>query len=199
VQLPFLTVDTIMPGQDYLATEARNLGFTHQGFVSTNGLRVSEEVRSLCESNSCGKYGRNWMCPPAIGDLESLEARVRSFGRACVVQYVDTIEDSFDFEGMQRIADAFDEKLRSLRTKARDWFRDHGAGDTLTVGAGACRYCEECSYQSGEACIAPSEALSSVEAYGFNVKPIVEMAGLSYMNGHNTVSYVGLVFFGGGE
>jgi FKBP-type peptidyl-prolyl cis-trans isomerase 2 len=38
--------------------------------------------------------------------------------------------------------------------------------------------------------------ISSPEAYGMNVKDLVEKCGMSYINGKNTVSYVGMILFG---
>ena len=177
---------------EVLDSLAEQIGFSYHGRIGTEGLRVSEEVRGLCASNSCGHYGKNWMCPPGVGELPELEASVRGYRSCYVVQYVGTIEDSFDFEGMQEVARSFDQKVRELREKLRVRTDE----EFLVLGAGPCTYCEECAYVRGEPCIDPKEALASVEAYGFNVQRIVESAGLSYINGTNTVSYVGVVLYG---
>jgi hypothetical protein len=38
-----------------------------------------------------------------------------------------------------------------------------------------------------------------VEAYGIDVMALEKSAGIPYYNGKNTVSYVGLILFDGGE
>lgn len=185
-----MTDSTITP--DLLDQLAGESGFTHHGRIETDGLRVSKEIRALCASNTCGNYGKNWMCPPGVGELPELEATVRGYRYCHVLQYVGTIEDSFDFEGMQEIARDFDRRVRELRARLRTQTDE----EFLVLGAGPCTHCADCTYLQGEPCRDPEEALSSAEAYGFNVKKIVESAGLSYINGTNTVSYVGVVLYG---
>ncbi|MHC6180562.1 DUF2284 domain-containing protein [Clostridium sp. JNZ X4-2] len=55
--------------------------------------------------------------------------------------------------------------------------------------------CERCTYLDGEDCRCPDRALSSVEAYGIDVISLEKDVGISYYNGPNTVSYVGLILF----
>ena len=54
----------------------------------------------LCESNACGNYGRSYMCPPDVGEVETLMGRLKDYRLALVYQTVGTLEDSYDFEGM---------------------------------------------------------------------------------------------------
>ena len=42
--------------------------------------------RSLCEANSCGVYGKNWMCPPCVGEIDPLIARAKGYLVAVVYQ-----------------------------------------------------------------------------------------------------------------
>jgi len=61
------------------------------------------------------------------------------------------------------------------------------------LSAGACSVCETCTYPAGKPCRFPNQAISSLEAYGIDVANLIARSGLSYMNGPNTVSYVGLI------
>ena len=48
----------------------RACGFTHFADLDPSKIQLLDEVRQMCEVNSCGMYGRNWACPPACGMLE---------------------------------------------------------------------------------------------------------------------------------
>lgn len=41
----------------------------------------------------------------------------------------------------------------------------------------------------------PDRAMSSLEAYGVNVSELAVQCGMRYINGENTVTYFGAVFF----
>lgn len=51
-------------------------GFTHTAPLDPGTLELLPEVRDMCAENSCGKYDKNWACPPACGTLE--ECREKS-------------------------------------------------------------------------------------------------------------------------
>ena len=48
----------------------------------------------------CGNYGRIYMCPPDIGDIHALMAKVKAYEQAVLYQSIGEIDDPFDFEGM---------------------------------------------------------------------------------------------------
>ena len=63
------------------------------GVAAVEDIDFQPEFRKLCESNACGMFGRSWMCPPLVGE----------------------VEDSYDFEGMM----AAGEKMNRLTTQVR--------------------------------------------------------------------------------
>jgi predicted metal-binding protein len=69
-------------------------------------------------------------------------------------------------------------------------------GEKLALSAGACSICETCTYPDGEPCRLPEKAMASLESYGIDVAQLIASSGLSYNNGPNTVSYVGVILFG---
>ncbi|MEG0379991.1 MAG: DUF2284 domain-containing protein, partial [Eubacterium sp.] len=38
--------------------------------ILTQQIKITEDVRKACEDNVCGNYGKNYMCPPSVGDLD---------------------------------------------------------------------------------------------------------------------------------
>ena len=58
-----------------------------------------------------------------------------------------------------------------------------------------CKICKECTYPDGEECRFPDKAVASVEAYCIDVNALVTSCDIPYINGPNTVSFVGLFLF----
>ena len=50
--------------------------------IETRDIRFDPAFRADCERNACGYYGACWMCPPDVGDIETLIARAKSFEHA---------------------------------------------------------------------------------------------------------------------
>ena len=155
--------------------------------VEKSKLVFSDEVRKMCEINSCRQYGRTWMCPPGVGEIAAWKERMFGFKHAFLFSYVGTLEDSFDYESMVRIKAEFGQiivKIRRLMEEANAQF--------LIFGAGGCQLCEQCTYPDAP-CRRPEEATPSVEACGLFIAEMAEPCGLNYINGPNTVTYFGLV------
>lgn len=168
---------------------AISAGATHVRAAQQEYFLTRPSVLASCEANACGKYGRCWMCPPKIGTLDELSARLQCYATGLLIQNVATLEDSWDFEGMDAAMRAHNTMIRTLGAQVRATFPD---AEVLPLGCGSCGYCEKCCCPDTP-CRFPDQAISSVEGYGMDVKALVESCGLHYINGVNTVSYVGLI------
>ena len=168
---------------------ATEMGATHARTVTDRKyLEVKQSVRDACLANACGKSGRSWTCPPYGGELDELGSLMLSYNNVVLIQYIAALEDSWDFEGMTDAAKKHNDILRELRRRLA-----LKGIENLTLGCGGCGFCEKCTCPD-DPCLFPDEALGSVEGYGLDVKALVESVGLQYINGVNTVSYVGAVF-----
>jgi len=170
-----------------LAAAAVSMGFTRAAPVDLTRLKMGDaaSVRALCESNACGCYGANWMCPPGVGTVESCVMELLRYPGGIVVQFVGQMEDSFDMEGTAAAHARFRELLEAfLPDVARE-------GEILALGAGGCSLCEKCSYPD-EPCRRSDRAMASVESYGVNVMRLCKLANLPYHSGQNTVTFTGL-------
>ena len=170
---------------------ALDLGATRAGIIPVSDVSFSDTFRDLCVMNSCGKFGTNWMCPPAVGEYEDLKAQVLKFEKGLVIQTVYQMEDSFDFEGMMKARDIHEAVFRNLLKTIRS---QKLLDPILPLNAGVCSFCEQCTYPDRD-CLYPDEALASVEAYGIDVTALVTACGMPYNNGVASVSYVGAVFY----
>ena len=175
-----------------LADKAKELGAAAAGAIKTSDMQFSEEFRTLCEQNSCGKYGTNWMCPPAVETFEEVKAKVLKYRGGVVFQTVYNLEDSFDFEGMVKAGEIHEKIFRSILEYIQS---DISCANVLALNVGDCKVCKECTYPDGEECRFPDKAVASVEAYCIDVNALVTSCDIPYINGPNTVSFVGLFLF----
>lgn len=167
------------------------LGAFKASVISAEEIKTDKMFRELCEANACGMYGKCYMCPPDIGDIEVLMAKLRNYRFALVYQTVTALEDSFDFEGMTEArmeANRIAQKLRAV-------FDEVGITNVLHLSAGSCGICQTCAKRTGEPCRCPDLAMASLEAYGINVNELAKFAGMKYINGQDTVTYFGAVLF----
>lgn len=51
---------------DYQALEklGRECGFTYVEPLDASTIKLLPEVREMCKNGNCGRYGKNWSCPP---------------------------------------------------------------------------------------------------------------------------------------
>ena len=151
---------------------------------------LSATFRDICAGNACGKFGCCWMCPPDIGDIENLMAKVRQYKHGLLYQTVSDIEDSFDIEGMQAAG-----KRHVMVSQRLEAFLMLQLDKHLHLSCGGCRLCERCAKLDGLPCRDPERAMPSMEGYGIDVYNTCKPTELKYINGQNTVTYFGIVLF----
>jgi predicted metal-binding protein len=175
---------------DQIKTWALDLGATGAEIVTDRERLVPlQAVREDCLRNACGRSGTCWTCPPYLGELEELGARMASYPEVVVVQTISPLEDSWDFEAAEEALHAHNRRMRELGARVAAEFPGR---ERLMLGAGGCDFCPTCTCPD-EPCRHPEDSMASVEANGLDVKALVESVGLKYVNGKGTVSYVGAV------
>ena len=168
-----------------------DLGAYRSNVIEAQKIETDKAFRNMCASNACGMYGRCYMCPPDVGDIEALMAEVKNYDYALVYQTVTEIEDSYDFEGMTEAK----KKTYPIAQALREIFVGINISKVLHLGAGGCGVCERCAKQTNEPCRFPNLALPSLESYGINVSDLAKSAEMKYINGQDTVTYFGVVLF----
>ena len=167
----------------------RSVGFTNAEEIDGSQVVCDRGFRKQCEVNACGVYGKCWMCPPDVGDIDELIARVRTYSKGILYQSVFPLEDSFDFEGMQEGGRVQSERSQRLN----DLLCESGLKDFLHLSKGGCGVCKTCAKRENQPCRFPEKAMASLEAYGINVSATVKSTSMKYVNGENTVTYFGLI------
>ena len=158
--------------------------------LTTDKIPFDESLRSYCEANICGNYGKNYACPPGVGDGIELIEKAKKYRKALIFQTVNQIEDSFDFDGMKEAA--------SKHSKIADTINKYmkkQSDNYLQLTAGECSVCKVCAQIENKPCRFPDRAISSLEAYCMNVSILAELCNMKYINGQNTVTYFGAFLF----
>ena len=174
-----------------LAEQVRGLGAYKAGVVDLQDVRFDRAFRAMCETNACGNYGKCWMCPPDVGPIEELMARVRSYPKGLLYQTISALEDSFDIEGMGEAGVRHAQVSQRLETAARA----AGIGEHFHLSAGGCRLCPECAKKEDLPCRHPDRALPPMEGAGIDVYKTTKSTDLKYINGANTVTFFGLLLY----
>lgn len=167
----------------------KKIGIKQYGYISTSKIIFLEEVRSLCEKNACGMYGKSWGCPPGVGTLKECQKKCLQYSNAMVFNAVYDLEDSFDWEGMIAGQKQFKNISDQLYQLAKEKF-----SDVFMLSNEGCGRCEQCTYPK-EPCRFPDLYSPPIESFGIYVSDLAKEAGLSYNNGANTVTYFGMLLF----
>ena len=174
-----------------LVGEACACGANRAAVIPAAEIVTDASFRDMCASNACGMYGRCWTCPPHVGEIHALMQELTEYEYVLVYQRVSTLEDSYDFEGMQEAKHA----QYVLSKKLGEALAPYALPKSLHLGAGGCGVCAQCAARTNEPCRFPTLAMASLEAYGVYVSKMAEAAGMQYINGADTVTYFGAVFF----
>lgn len=167
----------------------KDIGLNQYAFINPKEIPFAKEVRDMCAMNSCGRYGTNWQCPPAVGEMKQLEKKAKSYEHAVLFNCIYPLEDSYDYEGMMAAKDEFSKACDKALSTVSGY-----TPDCYVMGAGGCSICPKCTYPE-EPCRFPAKAVASMEACGIDVYSSSGIFGFQYINGVNTVTYFGIVFF----
>ena len=134
------------------------LGAKAAAVIAVKDISFDAAFRSMCASNACGNYGRSYMCPPDIGEIEALIREAKRYFYALVYQTVGFLEDSYDFEGMMEAG----RHHNDLAQRVRRLFEEECGQKALHLGTGGCRLCPVCGKKTGEPCpfSRPSDVIS---------------------------------------
>ena len=178
-----------MADVERLVRRAAEVGFEHAVSLDPSTITLYEDVRAMCAANQCAAYGRNWACPPACGEIDTLQGQIARCRAGILVQTVAALEDEFDGAGMMAAQDTHQRRFTALYTFLRAEKRR-----LLALGAGACTRCAQCTCPDAP-CRFPEERVSSMEAYGMLVLEVCKANGLGYYYGPRSIAYTSCFLF----
>lgn len=170
---------------EFLEEQLNAAGFFQYGVVDTMDINFSQEVRAMCEVNTCREHGKTWACPPAVGTVDECKKRIRQYEKMLIFSVKYDLEDSFDFEGMMEGAKQFKKACRAFDKAIKPYLEHY-----LILSNEGCDLCKECTYPDAP-CRFPDRVHGSLEGNGIFVNEIAKLAKVKYNNGANTVTYFG--------
>ena len=158
----------------------------------SSGLLVPESrIRDLCRENKCGNYRANYMCPPRIGSLSEIEARLSKFTRGILLQYSRPLAVSIDKKGVGQTKVDFHRKILQLEER----LRNEGIDEVWGMIGGSCGLCEVCAMRLGAPCLYPNEARTSLEAIGVDVLAFLATFGLDNKFHPDRITWTGSLLY----
>ncbi|GBU29428.1 hypothetical protein R84B8_02993 [Treponema sp. R8-4-B8] len=154
-----------------------------KAILPVTALTFSPALLDSCKTNICGNYNKSWVCPPACESVEEQKKKILSYKNLLVFTTMHALEDSFDYEGM--------EKGRELHLLLASELKK--ILDIPVYGAGNCPVCKTCAFPSP--CLFPEKRIGSVEAAGIDVTSLSKAANITYNNGQNTVTFFSVALF----
>jgi predicted metal-binding protein len=164
------------------------VGFEYAAELDISTLVPRQDIREMCAEDKCHAYGKNWTCPPACGTLDECRKRIEACGSGLLVQTVQPLKNSLDWNGMMAAEKRHLERFHTLAAEFRS-----SCPETLCLGAGGCRICKTCAWP--EPCRFPEKACSSLEAYGLFVTDVCRKNGLAYDYGEKRLAYTAAFLF----
>lgn len=168
---------------------AKEAGFT-AALCETSSIPVDHGFRRYCEENLCGQYGMNYGCPPRCGTPEAMEQRLRTYGRALVLQTAWPITDYTDHAAISAAKVAHN--AASVDLLAALTAAGHKG---IVIGSSGCTLCEACALACGQPCRFPMQQYACMSAYCVHVLALAQHCGLRYDCGDGLLRLFGMLIF----
>lgn len=157
-------------------------------FIDPQEINCFPAVRSICQIE-CPQFGQSWSCPPAVGSLEECESRIKDYPNALIFS---TISEVTDLLNMAEMLSTRGEHIEVVEALKKEVFED--SDEILILTAESCAICQDCAYPEAK-CRHPQKMYPCVESHAISVTDICEKNNLSFLNGHNVVTWFGMIFF----
>jgi predicted metal-binding protein len=154
-------------------------------------LVVEDRVRSLCQVNRCGNYGKSYMCPPLVPSLNDIKSRLQTFHSGVLLQYWINLDVKHDVEGIRN--SMLDFQNKSLQVE--EYLEGRGNKQVWGITAGTCAQCKICGVESKTPCLHPEKARASMEALGIDVIGLLTRLGLDSQFHTDKVTWTGCILF----
>ncbi len=155
-------------------------------------LVPEDRIRGYCMENRCGSYNANHMCPPRVGSLGEVAARLQGFPEGVLLQYSRRMDVANDREGVIRTKLEFHRLI--LRLERR--LKKRGVNQVWGLIGGNCELCRTCTAVEDKPCRHPEKARTSLEAIGVDVVGLLERLGLDGRFHPDRITWTGCILFG---
>jgi predicted metal-binding protein len=137
-------------------------------------LVPEEKIRGLCRENKCGSFKNNYTCPPYIGTVEEISAKLKKFDKGLLFQYSREIDVKNNRPGVIQTKLDFHEKILRIE----QYLQEQGISPVWGMIGGNCGLCDVCKAGANEPCLFPEKARMSLEAAAVDVIALLDKFGL---------------------
>lgn len=177
-----------MYSRERIEQEISRFPILEYAFFDPKEINFYPNVRKICEME-CPQYKSSWSCPPAVGTLEECRDRCLSFQNAFLFSTVSEVSDLMNMEEMLAARVEHTDVVRSIH---REVF--HNSRDIIILTAESCEVCDVCTYPE-EPCIFPEKMYPCIESQTILVTELCEKNQMSFLNGHNVITWFCLILF----
>lgn len=173
--------------------EASREGFARLALIQAKDIVCQKGLRTFCEENRCGQFGRNHSCPPACGTEEEMAERLTRYEKALLLVNTFEVKNALDAGETTPLKKRHSQKSRRLISQLEAEGKLPEGG--LMILAGPCSFCSRCTLPEGKPCAYPKEQASCLSAYSINVMKLTETAGFELSWDLSQVTFVALYLF----
>ncbi|UCD09205.1 MAG: DUF2284 domain-containing protein [Dehalococcoidales bacterium] len=154
-------------------------------------LVPEERIRSYCEENKCGNYGKNYTCPPNAGSLDEICERLKNYKHGYLFQYSEKMDLKKDWKQLVKSKDDFHKMILEIE----DYLKKEGIIEIWGLIGGNCGLCETCAIQKDKPCCHPDKARMSLEAIGIDVVGLLDKLELDSKFHVDRITWTGCVLY----
>ena len=154
-------------------------------------LVPEQRIRELCLEDKCGNYGNHYMCPPYVGSVQEIAARLEKYQRGILLQYQQPLDVRNDRQGLRQTKT----DLHHIVLQLEDFLRKNGVDDVWGMMGGSCALCDVCKGRLAEPCPYPDRARTSLESLAINVLTLLDSLGLDNRFHPDRITWTGCVLF----
>ena len=158
-------------------------------FLPVSEIPFDEKNRAYCKANLCGRYGKTWNCPPAVGTFDECREKAQSFSKAFVFTHCGRVDDFSDSQKIDALRDETTAILREICERLEKNGIRHQA-----LGCGSCNECEKCTYPDAP-CRFPEKAEPPVESFGIDVGELAKKNGITYYAGDGIITFFCIILY----
>lgn len=138
----------------------------------------------------CGKYGRNWRCPPNMPNID-YQKMFNEYDEGLFISYTYVYSDKVEFDNIRTESSV---TLHKTLLDMEKWFYNHNMSTAISFGAGSCKLCK--GGCGKERCNNPYMSRSPLEATGVNIVKTAKQFGIDIaFPTDNQLMRIGLVMW----
>jgi len=157
-------------------------------WIETSQIDFSEKVRTVCEMNDCGMYGKRWVCPPAIGTVADVIQKLKNYPKAFVFSTVAELSDAFYFDASLKSRKMHEDVTYQVKEIFEKTYPD------VFVLSTGCLSCPSCTYPEAP-CRHPDRAFSTIESHGIHIMQLAKKLAMDFDFGPQAVVYFSIIFY----